>query len=93
MSCDGIARPEWTKPIRLSRLGLDKLIDIKVDKGEALCHLIYRNCVDVSGLKTVSVIDQKASGDVTRVDLVAAVNCFEDREIINTVSIRSSALD
>lgn len=33
MSRDGIARPEQTKPIRLSRLGLDKLIGIKVDKG------------------------------------------------------------
>lgn len=33
VSRDGIARPEQTKPIRLSRLGLDKLIGIKVDKG------------------------------------------------------------
>lgn len=34
VSRDGIARPEQTKPIRsLSRLRLDKLIGIKVDKG------------------------------------------------------------
>lgn len=32
VSRDGIARPGQTEPIRLSRLGLDKLIGIKADK-------------------------------------------------------------
>lgn len=72
MSCDGIARPEQTKPIRLSRLGLDKLIDIKVDKREgAVPFDISEWCRCIRPKNGLGHwLERVGRHDVTRVDSV-----------------------
>jgi len=70
VSRDDIARPEQTKPIRLSRLGLDKLIGIKEDKGEGAAPSDTSKLCRCIRLENSLGCRLERIGDVTRMDPV-----------------------